>query len=119
MSHPRRPGSPAGQRRVDILAELAIPAPLTMEGLRTSLESYLKRPVHLVPVAMGPDAPSGVFVQTAGADYLYYEQRTSPFHQMHIAASLTARALVSDPGRPSIDPRLVPNGATPRRANAG
>jgi hypothetical protein len=108
MSRPHQPGGPVDRRLAGIVGELAIPAPFTMDRLRASLEKYLERPVRLMPVSMGPDAPSGVLVQTAAADYLYYDQQTSPFHQMHIAVSLAARALVSNPGLPSIDPRVIP-----------
>jgi hypothetical protein len=108
MNHLPRPGCPADQRLADLAAQLAIPVPFSMDGLRASMEDNLGRPVRLVSVSMGSDAPSGAFVQTAAADYLYYEQQTSPFHQMHIALALAARALVSDPDRPSIDPRLIP-----------
>jgi hypothetical protein len=107
MSHLHRPGGLADQRLADIVKRLAISAPFSMDALLASLERSLERRVHLVPVSMGPDAPSGVFIQTAAADYLYYEQQTSPFHQMHIALSLAARALASSPGRSSIDPRLI------------
>lgn len=108
MSHQHRPAKGADRRSVGIAAQLAIPAPFSIDGLRSSLERYLERPVRMVPVSMGPDAPSGVFIQTAAADYYYYEQQTSPFHQMHITLSLAGRALASSPGRLTIDPRLIP-----------
>lgn len=58
---------------------------------------------------MRPDAPSGVWLRTDQADYLYIERRTSPFHQAHIAVHAAAHLLMGEPALPVVDTRLMPD----------
>jgi hypothetical protein len=88
---------------------MAVPAPFSLEGFRARLERHRGRVVLLVPVAMEQGAPSGTSVQTAYADYLYYESQTSPFHQAHIVLHLAACMLLGDRQGMTVDPRLVPD----------
>src|SRR5260370_7227077 len=57
---------------------------------------------------MGPDAPSGTWLQTADADYLCYEEQTSPFHQAHIVLSLAGHVLLGEATGQLVDRQLVP-----------
>jgi hypothetical protein len=89
---------------------LAVPVPFELEEFRACVERRIRRAVELVPVEMEPGAPSGTWFRTAGADYLCYEQRTSPFHQAHIVLSLAAHVLLlGDAAGPCVDLRLVPD----------
>lgn len=89
--------------------QLAIPMPFSLDGFRACLEQHCRRVVLLVPAAMDAGGPSGTWIQGAGADYLYYESQTSPFHQAHIVLHLAARMLFAAGEGTTVDPRLVPD----------
>jgi hypothetical protein len=91
-----------------MVSELALVAP-DLDGICASLERCCRRPVHLVPVIMAPGAPFGICIRTTGADYLYYEQQTSPFHQAHIVLCLAVQLLLGDEAGGAIDLRLIPD----------
>jgi len=89
--------------------ELAVPAPFKMSEFRARIERHTYRVLEMIPAVMRPGAPSGILLRTAGADYFYYEEQTSPFHQAHILLSLAAHVLLGDSAGPSVDPRLLPD----------
>ena len=89
-------GKTAGHRTRRILRRLAVSAPFDLEEFRECLERRSGRPVHLIPAALPAGSPSGVCIRTAGQDYLYFEQRTSPFHQAHIQVNLAAHILLTE-----------------------
>jgi hypothetical protein len=92
-----------------IVRELAVPAPFTQAEFRACIERHAHRVLELSPAVMRPGAPSGTWLRTARADYFYYEEQTSPFHQGHIMLFLAAHVLLGDPARSSINLRLVPD----------
>jgi hypothetical protein len=79
------------------------------------VERITGRAAELEPAVMAAGAPSGVWLRTARADYFYYEEQTSPFHQAHIVLSLAARTLLGDSSGPAVDPLLTPD-VSPRLA---
>ena len=87
--------------------EAALPVPFSMSGLRSRLERYSHRVIHLAPATMEPGSPAGILFRTAGTDYMYYEARTSPFHQAHIVLHLAAHLLLDGAEGRVLDPRLV------------
>jgi hypothetical protein len=105
----RRQSHRAGQRCTGMVRDLAIPVPFDLGAFRACLKQRTGRVVEILPAVMEPGAPSGTFFSTAGADYLFYEQRTTPFHQAHIVFSLTGRMLLGEMDGPSFDRRLVPD----------
>ena len=76
------------------------------------LERRDPRAILLVPVTIEPGNPSGLWARTAAADYIYYEQQTSPFHQARIAAHMVAYIVLGPEKGASIDRRLVPDVST-------
>ena len=102
-------GRTAGHRTRRILRRLAVSAPFELEEFRECLESRSGRPVHLIPAALPAGSPSGVCIRTAENDYLYFEQRTSPFHQAHIQVNLAAHILLNEEPTVGVDPRLAPH----------
>jgi len=108
MKNRPRPGHSGSQHLAAMVSELAFAAP-GLDGIRASLERRCRWPVHLVPVIMAPGAPFGICIRTTGADYLYYEQQTSPFHQTHIVLCLAAQLLLGDEAGGAIDLRLIPD----------
>ena len=81
------------------VAELDLPVPFDLGAWAGLLERRDPRAILLVPVTIEPGNPSGLWARTAAADYIYYEQQTSPFHQAHIAAYLVAYAAALTWGR--------------------
>jgi hypothetical protein len=63
---------------------LDLPSPFDVHELCRSLARSRGRMIHLIPIALPPDSPSGLCVSTDTADYIFYEQETSPLHQEHI-----------------------------------
>jgi hypothetical protein len=105
----RRPGCDQGGELTRAVEQLQLPEPFTLEGLGESLGHYLGREVYLNPFSVGLGEASGFFLRTAGVDRLCYQTQTSPFHQAHTVAYLAGQALLNDPARPTVDPRLVPH----------
>lgn len=89
--------------------ELAVPAPFERSEFRARIERHTRRSIELIPVVMRPGAPSGTWLRTDEADYFYYEEQTSPFHQANIMLSLAAYVLLGDTSGASVDLRLVPD----------
>ena len=94
------------QRCAAVIGELDVPAPFGLSAFGACLERHTGRVAELVPVVMDAGAPSGVWLRTARADYFYYEEQTSPFHQAHIVLSLAARLLLGEIGRASCRERV-------------
>jgi hypothetical protein len=88
--------------------QLAIPHPFSIGDIGPRLERYSSRAVHVASAQLGSGSPSGIWFRKNGADYMFYEQRTSPFHQAHIVLHLGAHALLGDTARMTFDPRLTP-----------
>ena len=99
----------SGLHRAEMIRELAVPALSELREFRACLERLTGRVAELVPVVMEPGAPSGTWLRTGVADYLFYEEQTSRFHQAHIVLSVAAQLLLGDTAEPSVDPRLVPD----------
>jgi hypothetical protein len=98
-----------GLRARQVLRHLAVAAPFELDEFRACLQRHSGRPVHLVPTSLPAGSPSGVCCRTAGADYLYYEDQTSPFHQAHILVCLAAHVILDGEPRPRVDPGLIPD----------
>ena len=92
-----------------VARQLAVPVPFELTEFRARIERHTQRAVELIPTVMREGAPSGIWLRTASADYFYYEEQTSPFHQAHIVLSLAAHVLLGDTSGASVDPRLVPD----------
>ena len=92
-----------------VARQLAVPVPFELTEFRARIERHTQRVIKLIPAVMRADAPSGIWLRTASADYFYYEEQTSPFHQAHIVLSLAAHVLLGNTSGASVDPRLVPD----------
>ena len=73
-----------------IVGELDLPVPFGLGDWADRLQRRDPRAIRLVPVNIEPGNPSRLCARTAAADYINYEQQTSPFHQAHIPAHLVA-----------------------------
>ncbi|MFI9200568.1 hypothetical protein [Streptomyces sp. NPDC053048] len=66
------------------LRALDIRPPLRVEELCRLLGEQRGRPIRLVPYSLPMPGPFGVWIATATADYILYQQETSKTHQDHI-----------------------------------
>lgn len=108
MRHLRRARRARVQRHAQVAKDLAIPRAFSMSDIQQSLERHSGRAVHVSPAELGSGSPSGIWFRKNGADYLFYEEHTSPFHQAHIVLHLAAHALLVGADRLVLDPRLTP-----------
>ncbi|MFI7593539.1 hypothetical protein [Micromonospora sp. NPDC049359] len=102
-----------------IVAELEMPDPFDVRRLCDVLGERRGRPIHLVPIALPAQTVCGMCVPTNDFDAIFYEQDTSPLHQLliighelgHLLAGHQAtEVLDADASRlllPDLDPQLV------------
>jgi len=106
------------RRRAAIAAELDFPQPFDLAEFAARLGRRRGRPLLLVPVAFSADRPCGLWIATTGADYVYYETGTTPFHATTIALHEIAHLLLGHQGltawqelagwlAPDLDPALI------------
>ena len=67
-----------------LVAELDIPEPFGLESLCRHLSVQRARSIVLMPTAMAFGNLCGLWLATAQADYVFYEENTSRHHQNHI-----------------------------------
>jgi hypothetical protein len=67
-----------------LVAGLDIPEPFGLDSLCHSLGVQRARPIVLMPTAMVFGNLCGLWLGTARADYVFYEEDTSRLHQAHI-----------------------------------
>ncbi|WP_181871597.1 hypothetical protein [Sphaerisporangium album] len=100
------------------LRELPLPAPFDVRELCAAIAEQRGRPIRLLPMT-GQAGLWGLWVATDTADFILYEQATTPPHQEHIILHELSHLLcdhygasfpAGDGGRellPSLDPRMV------------
>ncbi|MEU8262970.1 hypothetical protein AB0C02_20360 [Micromonospora sp. NPDC048999] len=108
------------RKRCDqLLAALEMPEPFDIRRLCEILGERRGRPIHLVPISLPAHTVCGMFVPTGDFDAIFFEQNTSPLHQMLIighelghliAGHRTTEVMDPDASRlllPDLDPELV------------
>jgi hypothetical protein len=70
----------------ELVESLDIPAPSSVEDLCCSLSRRRNRPINLLPLKLPKDGPCGLWVSVKNADYIVYQQQTTPMHRAHIIA---------------------------------
>jgi hypothetical protein len=103
------------RRHAAIVRELDIPVPFDLGDFAARLERQRDRPIRLRPFTSGPGMPCGLWIGTTEADYVYYEQGTTPFHISFIALHEIAHMLLGHSGSPARQglARLVAPGVHP------
>lgn len=88
----------AGLLRNLDLASMAGRATLT--DLEARLQGLRRQPVRLIPVAIQSGGPTGMWVATRMADYIFHisPKQTSPVHAFHCALHETGHMLLEHPG---------------------
>ncbi|MFI5783165.1 hypothetical protein [Nocardia sp. NPDC051570] len=69
-----------------MLHEIALPRPFSVQALCESIVRQRNRRLYLHPLSeqSGEGTPCGMWIATDVADHIFYEQKTSSFHQDHI-----------------------------------
>ncbi|WP_067510190.1 hypothetical protein [Actinoplanes sp. TFC3] len=70
-----------------ITRDIELPRPFSARALCAELSTQRDRRIYLHPheaVGVGTDAPCGAWIATAQADHIFFEQRTSKYHQEQI-----------------------------------
>lgn len=79
-----------------VLRDLGVSPPLQVHELCRRLGDYRGRPIRLAPYALPAPGPFGLWVATSTADYIFYQQETSPLHQDHIILHEVGHILADD-----------------------
>ncbi|SCF29264.1 protein of unknown function [Micromonospora purpureochromogenes] len=107
------------KRCEQLLTALKVPEPFDIRALCQVLGQRRGRPIHLVPIKLPARTVCGMFVPTGDFDAIFFEQNTSPLHQMLIighelghliAGHQTTEVLDPEASRmllPDLDPQLV------------
>ncbi len=85
------------------LGKLDLPRPFDVHVLCDRLGQRRGRPIVLVPLALPPHGPCGLWINGQQQDYIVYEQTTSPLHQEHIVLHEVAHLVCEHPGAPQVD----------------
>jgi hypothetical protein len=69
-----------------VLGEITLPRPFSIQALCESVAQQRNRRLYLhpLPEQSGEGTPCGMWIATDVADHIFYEQKTSSFHQDHI-----------------------------------
>jgi hypothetical protein len=101
------------------LAQLDLPRPFDLAAFADRVGRDRGRPLLRIGHALPVDGPRGLCLSTRDADYIIYEQATSPVHQEHIVLHEICHLLCGHTGResmgdgharllfPSLDPAVV------------
>ncbi|WP_399083183.1 hypothetical protein ACGH2B_02210 [Streptomyces sp. BBFR2] len=84
-----------------LVKELALPATVDLRGLCDLVGARVGAPVHLVPMSLD-GAASGMTAVTDDAYWVFYESRTSPWHQAHIVLHELGHLLLGHDRDPSL-----------------
>lgn len=112
-------GAQIRRRCEQLVAEIDVPEPFDIHELCRVLGERRGHPIFLLPIALPARTVCGMYVPTGKFDAIFYEENTSPLHQMliigheigHILAGHQATASL-DPDAfrlllPDLDPQLV------------
>jgi hypothetical protein len=101
------------------LAELDLPRPFDVAEFADRIGRDRGRPLVRIAHALPVDGPRGLCLSTRDADYIVYEQATTPVHQEHIVLHEISHLLCGHAGGqslgteharrlfPSLDPAVV------------
>jgi hypothetical protein len=101
---------------------LGLPSPYGIPDVCRQITQRTGRAIHLEAMPFPAHGHCGVWVRTSQADYIFYEQMTSPVHQQHIIGHELGHLLCHDEERarepavsedtarlllPGLDPRTI------------
>ena len=83
-----------GRRFAAIVGELDITGPFDLGQFLAKLVLRRQRMIFLHSFTSGPGIPCGVWIGTAGADHIFHEMGTTPWHKTHIITHEIAHMLL-------------------------
>lgn len=85
------------------LAHLPLPEPFTVERFRQALEAHRGRSLSIGTMpGLEPGQPSGVWIATATADYVFVDETARPLHREHIVLHELAHIMCDHRGAPAM-----------------
>ena len=64
--------------------DVAAEGGVSMDDIRAQVQRLRGRPLNMIPVLARPGGPTGVWIETAVADYVFFDRATSRLHRLHI-----------------------------------
>ncbi|MBL1098725.1 hypothetical protein JK363_19060 [Streptomyces sp. 205] len=89
------------RRCKQLIKELGLPASTDLPRLCAIVAERVGRPVHLVPMSLG-GVVSGMTASTDEGFWIFYELRTSPWHQIHIVLHEIGHLLLGHDQDPAV-----------------
>ncbi|AZQ74484.1 hypothetical protein ABZ545_04635 [Streptomyces abikoensis] len=89
------------RRCKQLIQELALPASTDLQGMCDAVARHVRRPIHLVPMSLD-GVVSGMTATTDDAYWVVYEQKTSPWHQVHIVLHEIGHLLLGHDQDPAV-----------------
>ncbi|MCQ6247725.1 ImmA/IrrE family metallo-endopeptidase [Streptomyces malaysiensis] len=89
------------RRCKQLIKELGLPASTDLPGLCDLVARHVGRPVQLVPMSLG-GVVSGMTASTDQDYWIFYELRTSPWHQIHIVLHEIGHLLLGHEQDPAV-----------------
>lgn len=89
------------RRCKQLIHELALPASADLQGMCDAVARHVGRPIHLVPMSLD-GVVSGMTATTDDAFWIVYEQKTSPWHQVHIVLHEIGHLLLGHDQDPAV-----------------
>lgn len=85
-----------------LVAALEVPSPFGLEAFCRILGENRGKPINLLPTPMVFGNLCGLWLGTAKADYVFYEENTSRLHQQHIVCHELGHILCEHPAKKTL-----------------
>ncbi|MCQ4079656.1 hypothetical protein NGB36_03335 [Streptomyces sp. RB6PN25] len=92
---------PIRRRCKRLIQELGLPSSTDMQGMCEVVAARVGRPVHLVPMSLD-GVVSGMTATTDDGFWVFYELKTSPWHQAHIVLHELSHLLLGHDQDPAV-----------------
>ncbi|KPC61125.1 hypothetical protein ADL29_26670 [Streptomyces chattanoogensis] len=89
------------RRCKQLIKELAVPAAIDLQGMCDIVATRVARPVHMVPMSLD-GVVSGMTASTDDGYWIFFELKTSPWHQAHIVLHELSHLLLGHAQDPAI-----------------
>lgn len=89
------------RRCKQLIKELRLPASTDLRGICDIVAARVERPVHLVPMSLG-GVVSGMTATTDDGYWVFYELKTSAWHQTHIVLHELSHLLLGHAQDPAV-----------------
>ena len=88
------------------LRDVSVPSPFDVRAFTATVSARRGRPIHLLPKS-AQVGPCGVWLAMPNADYVFFENATSPLHREHIVLHELGHLLRNHAPTEVIDDRVL------------